>query len=155
MFKWLFISATVIAIDQVTKIAARAMLQTEVAVLPFFNLRLAFNRGAAFSFLSDAGGWQRWFFTALAVLVSIVILVWLKRLDGQEKWTAAGLSLVLGGAIGNVIDRIAFGYVTDFLDVFYQGWHWPTFNVADAAISVGAAILVVHSLFFAKAQQHQ
>lgn len=151
MLQWTWLSGLVIVLDQLSKFAARAALELHIEnpVIPFFNLTLAYNRGAAFSFLNDAGGWQRSFFTALAIIVSIVIVVWLKRLPSDDKWTAAGLALILGGAIGNVIDRIYFGYVTDFLDVYYGGYHWPTFNIADSGISIGAAVLVIHSLFFA------
>jgi signal peptidase II len=115
-------------------------------VIPFFNLTLLHNTGAAFSFLSEAGGWQRWFFALVALIISAVILLWLKRLPRDKVWLAVALALVLGGALGNVWDRITLGYVIDFLDIYYQGWHWPAFNIADSAISVGAAMLIIDSL---------
>lgn len=103
------------------------------------------NKGAAFSFLSEAGGWQRWFFAGLALVISMVIAVWLSRLKRHETLMAVALSLVLGGAIGNLIDRLAYGYVIDFLDVYYQTWHWPAFNVADSAITLGVMLMLAES----------
>ena len=128
-----------------------------VALLPWFNLTLVHNTGAAFSFLADAGGWQRWFFVVLATLVSAVIAVWIWRIrhTGQT-WLAAGLALVLGGAVGNLIDRILLGHVTDFVQVWFGNWAFPSFNVADAGISVGAALLIIDALFFSgKGQQEE
>jgi signal peptidase II len=116
-----------------------------VAIIPSFNLTLMHNQGAAFSFLSDAGGWQRWFFTALASVVSIAIIIWITRLKPEEKMTALSLALILGGALGNLIDRVRFGYVVDFIDVYYNTSHWPAFNIADSAISVGAVIMIIAS----------
>ena len=154
MLKWLAVSSLIVVVDQITKLIANHALSLYQAypVLPSLNLTLMYNKGAAFSFLSEAGGWQRWFFTVLAVVVSIVIVIWIRRLPARETWMAAGLSLVLGGAIGNVIDRITYGHVIDFIDVYYASYHWPAFNVADSAITVGATILVVHALFFHKPQ---
>ncbi len=152
MLKWLWLSAAVILLDQITKLMASAWLEEYVQypVLSWFNLALTHNTGAAFSFLSDAAGWQRWFFIVLSIVVSAFILVWLKRLRPGEHWTAAALALILGGAIGNLIDRIAYGHVIDFIQWHYQQFYWPTFNIADSAISVGAAILIINSLFFQK-----
>ena len=149
MLKWLWLSALVIALDQVTKVAADTWLayHDPVPVLPFFNLLLSYNTGAAFSFLSDAGGWQRWFFVVLALGVSAVIALWLYRLPANQRWTAMALGLVLGGAIGNVIDRLLYGHVVDFLDFYVGQWHWPTFNVADSAITIGVAVLIIDGLF--------
>lgn len=149
MLKWAWLSALVVVLDQVTKIAADAWLiyHDPVPVLPFFNLLLSYNSGAAFSFLSDAGGWQRWFFVVLALGVSVVIAVWMYRLPPNQRWTAMALGLVLGGAIGNVIDRLLYGHVVDFLDFYVGQWHWPTFNVADSAITIGVAILIIDGLF--------
>lgn len=150
MLKWLWLSGLVILLDQVTKVFANRLLtlHEQIPVIPgFFNWTLAYNEGAAFSFLSEAGGWQRWFFTALALIISIVIIVWIKRLAAHERWTAIGLCLILGGAIGNVIDRILFGHVIDFIQWYYSNYYWPAFNIADAAITVGAVMLIVHSLF--------
>ncbi|MDA1106916.1 MAG: signal peptidase II [Proteobacteria bacterium] len=148
MLKWLWLSALVVVLDQSSKYLASHWLQLyeSVAVLPFFSFTLLHNPGAAFSFLADAGGWQRWFFTGIALFVSVVIIAWLRRLPAEEKWQAAALSLILGGALGNVIDRMRLGYVVDFLDVYYQQWHWPAFNIADSAITVGVAILLMATL---------
>lgn len=148
MLKWTWISLVVVVLDQLTKWMASSQLEmfNSVPVMPLFNLTLMHNTGAAFSFLSDAGGWQRWFFTVLAVGVSVLIVVWLRRLPPADKSTAAALALILGGAVGNVIDRVRFGYVVDFLDVYVGTAHWPAFNIADSAITVGAVILVLVSL---------
>ncbi len=144
MLKWLWLSLLVIILDQFSKYMVSDLLHLyeSVAVLPFFSVTLLHNSGAAFSFLAGAGGWQRWFFTAIALFVSVVIIAWLRRLPPEEKWQAAALSLILGGALGNVIDRMRLGYVVDFLDVYYQQWHWPAFNIADSAITVGVVILL-------------
>ena len=112
-------------------------------VFSWLNMTLAHNYRAAFSFLSDAGGWQRWFFTVLASGVSLALLVWLLRLPREERLTGLGLSLILGGAIGNLIDRVQLGYVVDFVDVHYKGWHYPAFNVADSAITCGVILLLL------------
>jgi len=152
MLKWLWLSLFVIVFDQITKTMADTMLTLYAPkpVMPFFNLTLMYNQGAAFSFLSDAGGWQKWFFTLLAISVSAGIIYWLKKLPATEKEQAIALSLVLGGAIGNLIDRLIHGYVIDFLDVYYEQLHWPAFNIADSAITLGAAILIAHALFQGK-----
>ncbi len=143
--KWLWLSLFVIILDQLTKIWATQALtfNQPIAVLPFFNLTLLHNTGAAFSFLANAGGWQRWFFTILAICVSFVLVLWLARLKSNQYGLASALALILGGALGNVIDRLNYGYVIDFLDFFYKNWHWPAFNIADSAITIGAAILIV------------
>jgi len=147
MFRWLWISAPVVIIDQVTKwLALKYLPQHTIELAPFLNLSLAFNTGAAFSFLADASGWQNLFFVGIAIVVSVVILVMVRRLGASEIQVAIGLTLVLGGAIGNVIDRIRFGYVVDFIDVYYRAWHFPTFNVADSAITLGATLLVLDAL---------
>ena len=147
MLKYLIISAIVIGLDQVTKwlmVSWLALYET-VAIMPYFNLTMAHNHGAAFSFLAQAGGWQRWFFIVLAIVISTVLLVWLSKLKPEAKLEAVSLSLILGGAIGNVIDRIYYGYVIDFLDVYIGNSHWPAFNVADAAICIGAVVLIIDS----------
>ena len=149
MLRWLWLSALVIGLDQLTKIWADSALAAgpPITILPHLDFRLAYNAGAAFSFLSDAGGWQRWFFVVLALVVSLVLLVWLARLSAGERLTGAGLALVLGGAIGNLIDRLAYGHVIDFIDVYWDAsLHWPAFNVADSAITVGVVLLLVESL---------
>lgn len=150
MLKFLWISAIVLVADQLSKVVADSslILHSPVVVWPgFFDFMLAYNEGAAFSFLSDAGGWQRWFFTLLALGVSIVIVVWIKRLPPNEKLTAVSLSLILGGAVGNLIDRVLYGHVVDFLQVYFGSYAFPAFNIADAAISVGAALLIIQALF--------
>lgn len=142
---WLAVTVVVILLDWYTKQLATELLELyrPRAVLPGLNMTLAHNYGAAFSFLSDAGGWQRWFFVVLASGVSIVLLVWLLRLPRREWLTGLGLALILGGAIGNLVDRIQLGYVVDFIDFYYQGWHYPAFNVADSAITCGVVLLLV------------
>lgn len=147
--QWMWLSALVILLDQVSKQLAEAFLdfQQPLPLLPSFNLTLMYNQGAAFSFLSDAGGWQRWLFAALALLISLAIVWWMKGLDRRERRLAVALALILGGALGNLIDRLLYGYVVDFLDVYYADWHWPAFNIADSAITVGAALMVIDSLF--------
>ncbi|MEO8459864.1 MAG: signal peptidase II [Dokdonella sp.] len=148
--RWLWLSLVVIALDQITKhIVLGAFLPGErhVVIPGFLNWVLAFNTGAAFSFLADAGGWQRWLFTALAIVVSTILIVWLKRTSRCDWRTALPLALVIGGALGNLIDRVRFGHVTDFIEVYYRQWIWPAFNIADSAISVGAVFLIVFGLF--------
>ena len=148
MLRWTTLSAIIIVLDQITKSMATASLELyrPLEILPVFNLTLAHNTGAAFSFLSDAGGWQRWFFSVLAIGVSGVLLVWLKRMDPSERWQAASVSLILGGAIGNVIDRLRLGYVVDFLQLHWDDSYFPAFNIADSAISIGATIFIALSL---------
>lgn len=146
MMKWLWITGLVIALDQASKwlMVSWLSLHEFVAVMPFFNLTMAHNTGAAFSFLSQAGGWQRWFFVVLALSISLGLLIWLKKAV-KTNLEAVSISLILGGAVGNVIDRIYYGYVIDFLDVYYATYHWPAFNVADSAIVIGAALLLIDS----------
>ena len=143
--KWLWCSLLVVVLDQLSKVWAvmQLPLHSPQPVFPSLNMTLAYNRGAAFSFLSDASGWQRWFFAVLAIVVSIAIIFWLRRLRSTEKCQGLALSLILGGALGNVWDRIQLGYVVDFIDVYYGAWHWPVFNIADSAITVGAVLLIV------------
>ncbi len=141
----LALAGLVLALDQASKLAVLRLIapyQT-IPVVPGFNLTLAFNRGASFSFLADAGGWQRWLFSSVSIVASVVIVVLLRRTAAGDKLNAAGLSLVLGGAVGNLVDRLWIGHVIDFLDVYYDAWHWPAFNVADSAITVGAGILIL------------
>ena len=145
--RWLFLSLAVIVLDQLTKfwIAGAFHYGESSSLLPFFSLVHAHNTGAAFSFLADEAGWQRFFFIGIALAASVLI-VYLLRKHAAERWFCLALSLILGGALGNVIDRVRFGYVIDFLDFYYAGWHFPAFNVADSAITVGAALLILDSL---------
>jgi len=145
---WLVLSALIVYADATTKQWAVDVLELyrPLEVNGWLNWTLARNYGAAFSFLNEAGGWQRWFFSGLAVAVSAVLFVWLFRLRRGEWRTGLALGLVIGGAVGNLIDRMTLGYVIDFIDVHYAGWHWPAFNVADSAISCGIALLLLDSL---------
>lgn len=141
---WIWLAALVLLLDQITKLLVVNNLQAYVDVIPvtsFFNLVHVHNTGAAFSLFADQPGWQRGFFVAVALVASGVILYLLRKTAGRRLFSAA-LALILGGAIGNVYDRIAYGHVIDFLDVVIAGWHWPAFNIADSAISVGAAMLI-------------
>jgi signal peptidase II len=146
MLKWLWLSLAVILLDQASKqlVESSLLVYETIPLLPHFNLTLAYNEGAAFSFLSDQGGWQRWFFSGLAAVVSLVLVVWLGRLR-DERWLAASLSLIVGGAVGNLVDRLLFGHVIDFLDFYYGQWHWPAFNLADSAIFLGVLLMLVDS----------
>ena len=145
---WLAGAGGLAAVDQITKEWALATLQETAAILPSLNLVLVHNPGAAFGLLSQAGGWQRWFFIAAGFAIGLFVAVWLRRAARSgRRWLSAGLSLVLGGALGNIWDRIVRGAVVDFIDLYYGRFHWPAFNVADAAISVGAVILILASFF--------
>ena len=146
----MFIATFVLLADQATKwaIIRWVPLYGNVPINDFINLTHQRNTGAAFSFLAGAGGWQRWFFIVLATIVSAVLAVWIWRIrDHAHLLLSGGLTLVLGGAMGNLIDRIRLGYVTDFIQVWFGSWAFPSFNVADSAISVGAALLIIDSLF--------
>ncbi|MGE3296774.1 MAG: signal peptidase II [Porticoccaceae bacterium] len=140
--------ALVIALDWWTKSLASSLLDYGVprVITPLFNLTLLHNRGAAFSLLSEAGGWQHWLLSGIALVVSVAIVVVLRRLPRTEYWQGLGLALVLGGAIGNLGDRLRFGHVVDFIQVHYRDLYWPAFNIADSAITVGAAILILDAL---------
>ena len=144
---WLVLSLLVLVIDQVSKAHFEGSLQMfqQIVVIPdYFSWTLAYNTGAAFSFLADGGGWQRWLFALIAVVVSAVLVVWLKRLGRDDTWLAIALALVLGGALGNLYDRIALGHVIDFILVHWQNRHYfPAFNFADSAITVGAIMLAL------------
>jgi signal peptidase II len=154
--RWLWLSLAVIGLDQFTKQLVESVfsLYESVAVMPFINLTLVYNRGAAFSFLSDQGGWQRWFFVVLAIAVTIVLISWMRRLSRHERLVAIALSLIIGGAVGNLIDRIIYGHVIDFVDLYYGQYHWPAFNVADSAIVLGVA-LMLFDLIFGEREQSQ
>lgn len=169
MLKWLSLSVVVVVLDQFTKFWATSELHyaVPVPVVSSLNWFLAHNTGAAFSFLSEAGGWQRWFFVGLAVIVSMVIIIWLKGLPRDQKWLAVSLALILGGAIGNVVDRAMYGYVVDFIQFYYvadsclPGFYfsgsqcnWPAFNIADMAIVGGAAMMIIDGLFGLKGKEN-
>ncbi len=144
---WLWVSVLVIAIDQASKhwFEANFSLYQKVEVIPdYFAWTLAYNTGAAFSFLANHDGWQRWFFAAIATAVSVVLVIWMKRLKASETWLAVALALVLGGALGNLYDRMVLGHVVDFILVHWQNrWYFPAFNIADSAITVGAVMLAL------------
>jgi signal peptidase II len=147
--KWLWISVIIVVLDQIAKQIAETQLTLHqpVTVLPFFDWYLTYNPGAAFSLLADAGGWQRWLFTIIAVVISVVIVQWILNLPAKDRLTALSLSLILGGAIGNLIDRVLLGHVIDYIQVWLGSYPFPAFNIADAAISVGAVMLIASSLF--------
>lgn len=152
---WLLLSVLILCLDQLTKhLAAQSFsLYQPQHLLPGLNLILVHNTGAAFSFLRDAGGWQRWAFILLGLAVGTVVVAWLSRIERDRHWLLpCSLALILGGAAGNLIDRVVHGYVIDFIDVYYGSWHWPTFNIADSAITVGAVLLVIDAIWLDRAQ---
>ena len=147
---WLGLSLAVVVLDQLSKWFAASHMQVyqTIYVLPVFNIALFHNTGAAFSMLAGQPGWQRWFFVVLALVIAALITTWLVRMPASStRWMAAGLALVAGGAVGNVWDRLALGYVVDFLQFHWHDWFFPAFNVADSAITVGAIMLVLDGLF--------
>jgi signal peptidase II len=152
MLKWLWLSAVVIVLDQASKRVVDSTMQLYETIewLPLFQLTYVRNTGASFSLLAQAGGWQRWLFVGIASVASLVMVYWLKQLPKERHWEAAAWALVLGGALGNLIDRIAYGYVIDFLDAFYGQSHFPAFNVADSAITVGVGILLVEAFIVSR-----
>ncbi|MBC3765438.1 signal peptidase II [Neptunicella marina] len=146
--RWLWLTVVMFAVDQISKhwVVGSMKLYDSIPVIPMFSITYVQNHGAAFSFLSTEGGWQRWFFTVIAVVVSVLILYWLKKTEAKQKLVPSAFALILSGALGNVYDRLHYGYVIDFLDVYYQQWHWPTFNIADSAIFVGAVFLIYDAM---------
>ncbi|MDH5621481.1 MAG: signal peptidase II [Gammaproteobacteria bacterium] len=155
---WMVVAAVIVVVDQLTKwaIVEWIPLYDKVPLNSFLNLTHQKNSGAAFSFLANAGGWQRWFFVILATVVSAVIAVWIWRIRSESQTVlSAGLALVLGGAVGNLIDRILLGHVTDFIQVWFGSWAFPSFNVADAGISVGAALLIIDALFLSGREERK
>jgi signal peptidase II len=149
---WLWLSILVLLVDQLSKIIALKNLSAYEPVRQFayFNFTLAYNKGAAFSFLRDASGWQTWLFGSISVVVSAMIVIWLYRSGYKQRWLSCALALIVGGALGNLLDRILYGYVIDFLDFHYHQLHFPTFNLADSAICVGAFMLFVDVFFKSK-----
>lgn len=148
MWRLLWIAAAVFVADQLTKFAAADYLTRhgDVQLTSFLNFALVHNTGAAFGFLSSASGWQNIFFIVVTLIAGMVILWMFRRLNPKDKFLASGLMLILGGALGNLADRLIHGYVVDFIDVYYGTWHWPAFNVADSAITVGAVLLVMDAI---------
>lgn len=151
--KWLWLSLLTVALDQLTKVIAETelLLHKPVAIFPGFNLTLMYNKGAAFSFLSDAGGWQRILFVTLSTVISIFLLFWLKQITKDPKQQhnhllQIAIAFILGGAIGNLIDRAATGAVVDFIQVYYSTHYFPAFNIADSAITLGAGLLILDML---------
>jgi len=144
---WLWLSAVVIVLDQISKLYFENSLSLyqQIVIIPdYFSWTLAYNTGAAFSFLADGAGWQRWFFAVIALAVSAMLVVWMKGLKQHEHWLAVALALVLGGALGNLIDRVAYGHVIDFILLHWQQrWYFPAFNLADSAITAGAIMLML------------
>lgn len=154
-WRWYLLALLVIGLDQYTKALASESLQyaRPVEVFSWFNLTLQHNTGAAFSFLSDAGGWQRWFFTVIALVISVGLAIWLFIAPRSQWLLSLSLALILGGAIGNVWDRMALGYVVDFISVHYRNWYFPAFNIADSAITVGAACMLLDSFLHRESEQ--
>ena len=154
-WRWYLLALVMVLLDQYTKTLATESLvyARPVEAFSWFNLTLQHNTGAAFSFLSDAGGWQRWFFTVVAVVISGVLIVWLFMAPRAHWLLGLSLALILGGAVGNVWDRVALGYVVDFISVHYQGWYFPAFNIADSAITVGAICMLLDSFFNRHSEQ--
>lgn len=144
-WRWLWVTFAVVVLDLITKNMADYYLTrlSSYTVAPFLNFVLVYNTGSAFGFLSNQNGWQLWFLVGIAVVVAIGILTWLWRSNGKHTFTALALSLILGGAIGNMFDRIVEGYVVDFLDFHYGSYHWPAFNIADAAICIGVLFMIL------------
>lgn len=146
--RFLWLSGIVLILDRISKYMVNKWLIPYIAypVLPGLNFELSYNTGAAFSFLDSASGWQVWFFGATALLVTLMILIWLSKISYLRFWTASALCLIVGGAIGNLWDRIAYGRVTDFIQVYVSAFYWPSFNIADSAICIGAIMLLIHSI---------
>jgi len=145
--RWWWLTVTFLVLDQITKhwVAGSFDLYESVNILPFFSFTYVHNTGAAFSFLADQGGWQRWFFTAIATIASVVFIVWLSKTPKENKLLSIAFALMLSGAVGNLIDRALFGYVIDFIDFHWAGYRFPAFNIADSAIFVGAVLMIAES----------
>ncbi len=148
-WNWYGIAIIVLILDQITKIWASSALDYNqvISVFTGFNITLRHNYGAAFSIFADGGGWQVWFLGILAAVVSIGLMIWIAKLGKRFSYETFGLALVLGGALGNLYDRVLYGYVVDFIEVYYQTWFWPAFNIADSAITCGAGLLIYDAVF--------
>ena len=146
---WIWIPLFVILIDRVSKyfVAKYLILNQSINIFPSLNLFYTLNKGAAFSFLNQASGWQIWLFAGVAIGVSLFIIEWLLRIDKNRVWQSVSLALILGGTLGNLFDRLYYGYVTDFIDVYFAVHHWPSFNIADSAICIGAVMLIIDVIF--------
>lgn len=144
--RMIWLSILVVILDQWVKhlVVSHLFLYQKIVLLPFLNVTLVFNHGAAFSFLNNQSGWQRWLFVVLAIVVSILVLIWLHRSSPERKMQNIGLALILGGALGNLWDRLSLSFVIDFVDFHLSNWHFATFNLADAAISIGVFLIVVN-----------
>ncbi|MFM4856777.1 signal peptidase II [Aeromonas hydrophila] len=144
--RWLWLAVLAFVLDQASKLAVVKLLPfgyPGVEITPFFNLVHVYNKGAAFSFLADQGGWQRWFFAVLAFAICGLLIHWLRKQSVAQRWSGIAYSLIIGGALGNVFDRLVLGHVVDFLDLYWQRAHWPAFNLADSFIFIGAAMIVL------------
>ena len=155
--RWLWLSVLIFVLDIGSKLLVMNTMtygfQHRIEVLPFFNLTYVHNYGAAFSFLSDAGGWQRWFFAVIAIGVSSLLAYWMRQQSADQKLLNSAYALIIGGALGNLFDRLVHGYVVDFLDFFIGTYHWPAFNIADMAICIGAGLLILDSFFESKTEK--
>ena len=154
MFRWLIFSSTIVILDQITKFFAVQflVLHEPKYIYDGLNFTLMYNTGAAFSFLSDAGGWQRWFFIGVSCVVSIIIIIWMYNTLTKSRCLLFALSFILGGALGNLWDRLTLGYVVDFIEVYYENFYWPAFNIADSSITIGAVLLILDTLLIDRAQ---
>ena len=154
MFRWLIFSSAIVILDQITKFFAVQflVLHEPKYIYDGLNFTLMYNTGAAFSFLSDAGGWQRWFFIGVSCVVSIIIIIWMYNTLTKSRCLLFALSFILGGAIGNLWDRLTLGYVVDFIEVYYENFYWPAFNIADSSITIGAVLLILDTLLIDRTQ---
>jgi signal peptidase II len=152
---WLWLTVILLIVDQVSKyvVSTQMELYQSIELLPVFNLTYVHNYGAAFSFLSEAGGWQRWFFSIIALSISVLLTWWLKKLPAKNIVLCSAYSLVLAGALGNLYDRLTYGYVIDFIHVYYDNWHFPAFNIADSAICIGAGLLLLDAFRDQKSEE--
>lgn len=155
LWVWYGLAVVIVIADQLTKMWIQQSfdLYQRVALLPWLDFTLVYNKGAAWSFLSNAGGWQRWLFTAISSIISVVLVVWMRRVERNQIYLLTALTLILGGAVGNLIDRVMLGMVVDFVLVYYKDWYFPAFNLADSAITVGAGFMLI-DMFVTKADEN-